>query len=144
MTRAFPARSVGLVAVGLLILVASFVALPRLAAERTQALAVAHAWAVQSLPAGVADSARVELQPTVYGWRVVYRNVDVPCAATSWGCRAGPSRSDESLVYTDLWACVEYGTGRGYFFGVSIRSVAPVGPTTCRRPALQPTPVPPA
>jgi len=57
------------------------------------------------------------------------------------GCRLGPSQTDESLVYRDAWVCVEYGTGRGYFFAVSIRPVGPVGPNTCK-PPVPATPAP--
>ena len=120
----------GLVVVILAVLVA--LVWPRYVEERERAIDAGRQWVTSSLPAVAAVRARVEAQPTMHGWRVVYRGVNVPCTQTSMGCRLGPSQTDESLVYRDAWVCVEYGTGRAYFFGVLIRPAGPVGPNTCR------------
>lgn len=139
MARSSSVRVVALVALAVLILAGAFFAQPRYVADQERAFAAADSWASRAFPAGAAVGARVEAQPTMHGWRVVYRDVNAPCAATSLGCRsgsAGSSQSDETLVYRDAWVCVEYGTGRGYFFGGSFRQVGPVGPNTCKRPAL--------
>ncbi|MGH2368413.1 MAG: hypothetical protein ACRDI2_09440, partial [Chloroflexota bacterium] len=111
-------RSRGLVGVTLavgatLLLAVAMLVWPRVAAERLKAIEEARTFAVASVPAPAVDRARVETQPTAYGWRVVFRDAQVPCAQTSWGCRVSPSQTDEALVYRDLFVCVEYGTARG-------------------------------
>jgi hypothetical protein len=105
---------------------------PRFTEERLRAIETAHTWAMAAVPASAVDRARVETQPTAHGWRVVFRDAQVPCALTSWGCRAGPSQTDETLVYRDVYVCVEYGTARGYMIAGMIRPVGGVQANTCQ------------
>lgn len=146
MTRSYSLRglcfAVGAGTVALPLLLAAVMLWPRYAAERHRALGEARAWANASLPAAAVDGAHTELRPTAHGWRVVFRDVDVPCSQTSWGCRTSGSHTDERLVYRDAFVCVGYGSGRGYMIIGSLLPVGGVTPVTCRRvvPADSPQP----
>ena len=109
------------------------------ASERERALHAARTWAASSLPATALRRSHVELQPTLHGWRAVFRGVDVPCAQTEWGCYHSdgtPPLGDEMPVFRDVFVCVEYGTGRGYRIAGSIRPVSAIAVTGCRRGAV--------
>ena len=116
---------------------------PRYAAVRHRAVEAARSMAIAEagVPATAVDQARVETLPTANGWRVVFRDVQVPCSQTQFRCvppDGRPSGFSSDQVFRDVLVCVEYGTARGYFIAGMLRPVAGVtwrgGSAGCQTP----------
>ena len=137
MTRPDVRAGIALMVGAALLVAVATLAWHRYSEDRVRAIETARTWAATSIPTSAIDRARPEAQPTPHGWRVVFREARVPCAQTSWGCRAGSAQTDETLVYRDVYVCVEYGTARGYLIAGMLQSVGGVQRNTC-----QPAPVP--
>ena len=97
--------------------------------EHQRAVETARTMASGIVPANAVDQARVETRPTSYGWRVVFRDVQVACSQT--GFRCSPTAADVAAggsdpLFRDVLVCVEYGTARGFFIAGMVRPVATV------------------
>ena len=73
-------------AVAILLVAGTVLVWPRLAAEHERAVAAVRARAAGVVPVDVVDDAWIETRPTLYGWRVVFRDVQVPCSHTKFRC----------------------------------------------------------
>ena len=137
MSRLQSVWRVALAIVGALALAAVLLLWPTIATEQRRAGDAARGMAVAMVPTAAVDAARMETRPTAYGWRVVFRDVGVPCAETGFRCApsagassgaspagASPAGTSAVGVIRDVLVCVEYGSARGYFIAGMVHPVA--------------------
>jgi hypothetical protein len=131
----------GVLALLALVVAGAVTVWPRVSAERHRALEAARTMADGAVPAAALDRASVEVRPVPTSWMVIFHGASVPCQETAL-CRGNP-RLPQSVVYEDVFVCVEYGTGRAYMVGGMVRTVGLRQSHLCQAspfPSRSPTP----